>query len=79
MINQDSKRNDYIETDVSKIGRDESIRVTLVEEGYTGEPCLRIQIRKHEGGRVYMGPEIPVEYAQNIIQSIRTLTNQEFR
>ncbi|MEW4264506.1 hypothetical protein Q0N30_12500 [Priestia megaterium] len=76
MIKKDSRKNFYIETDVSEIGSDESVRVTLVEEGYTGNPCLRIQIRKHESGKVYMGPEIPIEYAEELIKNIKTLTNK---
>lgn len=76
MFKQDKRKNSYIETDVSEIGKDESVRVTFVEEGYTGTPCIRIQIRKHESGGVLMGPEFPVEYAEELIQSIRTLTSK---
>ncbi|WP_282022696.1 hypothetical protein [Priestia flexa] len=76
MIKKDSRENCYMETDVSEIGSDESVRATLVEEGYTGTPCLRIQIRKHESGKVYMGPEFPLEYAEELIQNIKTLTSK---
>ncbi|RXY98880.1 hypothetical protein [Fictibacillus sp. S7] len=76
MLKRDSKSNCFIETDVSKIGKDESIRVTLVDKGYTGSPCLRIQIRKHDTGQVYMGPEFPIEYSNELIKNIKILQKQ---
>jgi hypothetical protein len=68
----DSKKNEYIEIDVSEFGKNESLRITKVKEGYNGEPCLRLQIRE-EGKGPRPGPEVPINYAQEIVNAISAL------
>ena len=69
----DSAKNDYIEVEVPS--KDESVRVTYVEKGYDGGPCVRIQIHEH-GKQLRMGPEFPVENASQVVAGlIELLTN----
>ncbi|MGM0828085.1 MAG: hypothetical protein ACQEU4_07695 [Bacillota bacterium] len=69
----DSRNNNFIEVDASQYGKKESLRVTKVIEGYNGGPCLRFQIRG-EGTNLRPGPEIPIEYADKIIQALKSHT-----
>ena len=66
----DSKKNDYIEVKV--LSKDESVRITYVEEGYDGGPCVRIQIRE-PGKGPRMGPEFPVESALQVVAGLNEL------
>ncbi|MBF0274406.1 MAG: hypothetical protein HQK84_04150 [Nitrospinae bacterium] len=52
----DSSGNRYIEKDM-KSGK---VRVTFIEDGWSGVPSVRIQILD-ENGHLRQGPEIPVE------------------
>ena len=63
----DSVKNDYIEVEVPS--KDESVRVTYVEKGYDGGPCVRVQIREH-GKHLRMGPEFPVESAPQVVAGL---------
>jgi hypothetical protein len=74
MIMKDSKGNEYIQIDVSEHGKDENIRITRVEEGYNGEPCLRFQIR--DSKRLRPGPEVPIQYGYSIIEAISSLSKK---
>jgi hypothetical protein len=70
-MHTDSKNNKFIEIDVSQYGKKESLRITKVLEGYNGGPCLRFQI-KEDGKGPRPGPEIPFEYADRIIQALKS-------
>ena len=51
----DSKGNEYKEVMVGG----SKIRTTLVKEGWNGEPVVRVQVAKANGG-LNQGPEIPL-------------------
>jgi hypothetical protein len=55
-IQEDSASNKYV-TITNK--EDELVRITLVQHGWTGGPCLRLQIQT-ETGRLKQGPEFPI-------------------
>ena len=61
----DSSGNRYIEKDMIS-GK---IRATYIENGWSGVPSVRLQIRD-ESGHLRQGPEIPIENIGEAVGSI---------
>ncbi|NUU62684.1 hypothetical protein [Paenibacillus agri] len=69
-IKIDSSNQKYIE--VETVNGVESLRVTFVEDGFTGKPCLRFNIRPH-GKSPRPGPEFEIDYAPDLLSAITQL------
>lgn len=69
-IKTDSSNQKYIEVETEK--DQESLRITYVIDGFTGNPCLRFNIRPH-GKSPRPGPEFEVGYTPEILAAISKL------
>lgn len=56
-IQIDSSGQKYVE--IETVDNQESLRISFIEDGFTNEPCLRINIRPH-GKKLRQGPEFPI-------------------
>jgi|GEM_PF-6616837 len=69
-VKTDSSNQKYIEIETVK--DKESLRVTYVEDGFTGKPCLRLNIRPH-GKSPRPGPEFEIDYSPDLLSAITQL------
>ena len=68
----DSRGQPYLEVEMSNT---EQVRITYVQNGWSGTPALRVSIRQ-PNGHLRQGPEIPVEQIPSTIEAmIRLLVN----
>ena len=58
--------------EVALQGCDDKVRVTRIRESWDGGPALRIQIRQ-AGGRVLLGPEIPLTALPGVMAAMTEL------
>ena len=65
----DSSDNWYEEVDM---GNGEQVRVTCVEESWSGAGGIRIQIRDADG-HLRMGPEFPASVAPEVVRAMMRL------
>jgi hypothetical protein len=69
-IKTDSSGQKYIEVETVK-GK-ESLRISYIEDGFVGEPCIRLNIRPH-GSPLRQGPEFPVGKVPELLAGIAQL------
>ncbi|WP_342546273.1 hypothetical protein NST69_16605 [Paenibacillus sp. FSL P2-0089] len=69
-IKTDSSNQKFVEIETVK--GVESLRVTYVENGFTGKPCLRLNIRPH-GRAPRQGPEFEVAHTPDLLSAITQL------
>ncbi|OMF30945.1 hypothetical protein [Paenibacillus sp. FSL H8-0259] len=69
-IKTDSSKQEYIE--IETVTGVESLRVTYVKDGFTGKPCIRLNIRPH-GKSPRPGPEFDIEHAPDLLSAIAQL------
>jgi hypothetical protein len=62
----DGSGKPYEEIDM---GNGEQIRITFVNDSWSGQGGIRIQIRD-ENGHLRQGPEIPVEIIADVVRSV---------
>lgn len=56
-IQVDGSGQKYVE--IETVANKESLRFSFIKDGFTNEPCIRINIRPH-GKRLRQGPEFPI-------------------
>lgn len=61
----DAKGNEYREVQIQS----ENVRLTYVENGWTGSACIRVQNRD-ENGHLKPGPEIPLTAVGGMVGAI---------
>ncbi|MDR6776274.1 hypothetical protein J2W98_000521 [Paenibacillus peoriae] len=69
-VKTDSSNQKFIEVETVK--GVESLRITYVKDGFTGSPCLRLNIRPH-GKSPRPGPEFDLEYTPEFLSAITQL------
>ncbi len=70
----DSSGNRYIEVDM--VGNNEAIRLSIINDGWNGGPCIRMNIREENGRVRNPGPEFPIENLDEIMQALYILQDQ---
>ncbi len=45
------------------------VRVTRVEQGWAGEPCIRVQIQD-ESNHLRLGPDIPLSCLSTVVEAM---------
>ncbi|MCM3201708.1 hypothetical protein COM23_28570 [Bacillus wiedmannii] len=69
-IQVDGSGQKYVE--IETVANKESLRISFIKDGFTNEPCLRINIRPH-GMRLRQGPEFSLNKLPEIQAALTEL------
>jgi hypothetical protein len=72
-INTDGSGNSFIESPLTSVN--EAVRISLINPGWTGGECIRINIRD-KNNHIRPGAEIPIENIDEVVGAIVRLVRR---